>query len=318
MNARRATSWTSIPSPRLAGAAFFSGSEVTTASSPGATVLSLAAPAPDGERFRRASRECVLGAAATMAAAADAGVPQPQLAGERTGLVYVSACAYAGANRAFLEDERSATLHFPYTAPSAVPAEVAIALGIRGPCLSLMGGGTAALAAVWQGASWLAHGMAERVLVLSVETMEEVRDLFARARRLYRPPLVEGAACLLLEAGRGRPFRWASAVPAPRDGGEAVARVLAAVLDGTRPEAVLCDVGAPRLARAEGRVLASLGLDRDGRPGAPSGERLACAPLVALARARAAGVAGACLVTTAWRGEYAAILWALDGGSGER
>ena len=92
----------------------------------------------------------------TKAAVADAGLSESELSGPGTGILYVSATGYAAANRAFLEDEASTTLHFPYTSPSAVPGEVTIELGVRGPYVNLMGGGPSTLQALGWAASWLA------------------------------------------------------------------------------------------------------------------------------------------------------------------
>jgi hypothetical protein len=270
-----------------------------------AALLTVPTPALAGERFRRATRECLLAVAAVRASLADAGLEEGDVAGSRTGIVYATATAYAAANRAFLEDEGSATLHFPYTAPSAVPGEVTIALGIRGPYLNLMGGGPAALEALWTAARWLATGQADRVLVLAVEAVHEVWDLFARARRLYARPLVEGAVCLVLEPGGAGPLRWASGAAAPGRGGRAaVGAVLGAVLGDTVPSAVTGCPGDRRFARAERDELAARGAPAIDRG---PGEALACGPLIGLGRGRAGE--GSRLLTAAWRNDYGAMLW---------
>ena len=267
------------------------------------------APTPvlSGDRFRRATRECLLAVAAAKAAVADAGLSEAELAGPRTGILYVSATGYAAANRAFLVDETSTTLHFPYTSPSAVPGEVTIELGIRGPYVNLMGGAPATLQALWWAACWLAEGRADRLLVVAVEAFHEVRDLFDRARRLYDGPLVEGAACLLLEAGAGSPVRWASALAGPAGSRGTVAAVLERVLDGDRPGAVWSGTTGAGRERAEAGILAARG--------APTatprlGEALALGPLLALGRAHRGGASEPWLLTATWRSEYAALLWA--------
>jgi hypothetical protein len=264
-------------------------------------------PALDGDRFRRATRECLLAVAAARAAVADAGLPADALGGPRTGILYVSATGYAPANRAFLEDEASTTLHFPYTSPSAVPGEVTIELGLRGPYVNLTGGGPAALQGLWWAARWLAEGRADRVLVLAVEVLQEVRDLFARARRLYAGPLVEGAACLLLERGGAGPLRWAGAQARPPGAGRAIAGVLQRVLDGDRPAVVWSGVAGGGRARAEAEALAR----RGGTPRvAPRpGEALGLGPLLALAAARREGWPGPWLLSATWRSDYGALLW---------
>ena len=269
----------------------------------------MTAPTPvlGGDRFRRATRECLLAVAAAKAAVAAAGLAEADLSGPRTGILYVSATGYAAANRAFLEDESSTTLHFPYTSPSAVPGEVTIELGIRGPYVNLMGGAPATLQALWWAARWLAEGRADRLLVLAVEALHEIRDLFARARRLYAGPLVEGAACLLLEAGQGGGLRLASALGGPAGSRSAVATVLDRVLNGDRPGLVWSGSTGGGRESAEARILAVRG--------APAtvprlGEALALGPLLALARAERGQAPGPWLLTATWRSEYAALLWA--------
>jgi 3-oxoacyl-[acyl-carrier-protein] synthase II len=266
------------------------------------------APAPvlEGDRFRRATRECLLAVAAAKAAVADAGLEEAAVAGPRTAILYVSATGYAAANRAFLADETSATLHFPYTSPSAVPGEVTIELGVRGPHVNLAGGGPSTLQALWWAASWLADGRADRLLLLAVEAVREVQDLFGRARRLYAGPLIEGAACLLLEPGDGGMLRWSSAL-AGRSGSARLLRgVLEEALDGARPGLVWSAATGAGRERIEAEMLAARGV----RATAPRpGEALAMGPLLALAGARGAGAPGPWLLTATWRDEYAALLW---------
>ncbi|HEV8676557.1 MAG TPA: beta-ketoacyl synthase N-terminal-like domain-containing protein [Methylomirabilota bacterium] len=304
------------PAPRIAGVGLLTGwgeGPAALARARGNTPASLLAvptPALGGERFRRATRECLLAAAAVRAATAEAGLDETALAGERTGMLYASATAYAAANRAFLEDEASTTLHFPYTAPSAVPGEVTIAFGIRGPYLNLMGGGPAALQALWYAARWLAAGQVDRVLVLAVETVHEVWDLFGRARRLYRRPLVEGAACLLLEPGDGASLAWASAT-APRTARPHADRVVGAVLDavlgdGTPATVARCS-GTHGFGRAEAAALA--GRRRSPAVVSGPGEAMACGPLLELAEARSRRAPGPWLLTAAWRNDYSALCW---------
>ena len=271
----------------------------------GSGLVTAPTPVLSGDRFRRAPRECLLAVAVAKAAVADAGLTEAELAGPRTGILYVSATGYAAANRAFLEDETSTTLHFPYTSPSAVPGEVTIELGIRGPYVNLMGGAPATLLALWWAARWLAEGRADRLLVLAVEAFHEVRDLFGRARRLYVGPLVEGAACLLLEGGEGS-VRWASALAGPSGARRTVAGVLERVLDGDRPSLVWSGATGVSRETAEARILANRGV-----PAAMPrlGEALAMGPLLALARTHRERAPKPWLLTATWRNEYAALLW---------
>jgi 3-oxoacyl-(acyl-carrier-protein) synthase len=170
----------------------------------GRAVIPAGRPALDGDRFRRATRECLLGVAAVEALLADAGLSRAAIRGAGTALLYATAAAYGAANRAFVEQRATTgTLHFPYTAPSAVPAEVAIEFGLTGPYVIFIGAAEATREALWHGACLLERGACQRVLVLAVETMEECRDLFARGRWLTERPLVEAAAAVLLAPGDG-------------------------------------------------------------------------------------------------------------------
>jgi 3-oxoacyl-[acyl-carrier-protein] synthase III len=157
-----------------------------------------ATPTPrTGDRLRRATRECLLAIDAVEALLEEGGLTRADLAGGGTALVYVTAGAYGASNRAFVEGGGGA-LHFPYTAPSAVPAEVAIEFGLHGAYAVLIGGATATIDALTHAATLLARGACEQALVLAVETFAECEDLYARARGLLGRPLVEAAAAVLL------------------------------------------------------------------------------------------------------------------------
>jgi 3-oxoacyl-[acyl-carrier-protein] synthase III len=166
----------------------------------GRRVVGIATPATPGERFRRATRECLLGITAVDAALVDAGLGRADVRGLRTALVYATAGGYGASNRAFIESATSGALHFPYTAPSAVPAEVTIELGLTGPYVILIGGAAATGDALWQAGRLVDRGQADRALVLAVETFRECEALWTRARWLVRWPLTEAAACAVIEA----------------------------------------------------------------------------------------------------------------------
>ena len=252
----------------------------------GRRVIPLATPPLDGERFRRATRECLLGVAAVQTMLADAGLSADAIRGPETALVYATAAAYGSSNRRFIgagaarpiQDAggpsrkgggsvatpgSASGLYFPYTAPSAVPAEVAIEYGVRGGYVILVGGATAGVEALWQAATLLRAGRCQRAVVLTVETFAECEDLWARGRWAVRGPLVEAAACALLE-GDGDVRYAAAAVPAPLE--------------------TLADRRA--------------------------GETLACGPLVGLALAHDAGDEQASL-TGHWRGRRTGVTLAL-------
>jgi hypothetical protein len=137
----------------------------------------------------------------------DAGLDRGAIRGPRTALIFVTAAAYGASNLAFVAAERpgpgvaGATLHFPYTAPSAVPAEVTIEFGLTGAYVILVGGATATVDGLWQAGEHVASGRCERALVIAVETFAECETLWRRARRSLPGPLVETAACALLTPG---------------------------------------------------------------------------------------------------------------------
>ena len=163
-------------------------------------VVRLTRPALDGERFRRATRECLLGVAAVQQMLSDAGLDRAAIAGPRTALLFVTAGAYGASNVEFIAG-RVGTLHFPYTAPSALSAEVAIEFGLTGAYVILIGGPTATADALWQASRLVQDGRCDRALVLAVETFDECEGLWRRARWTLPAPLVEAAACALLVPG---------------------------------------------------------------------------------------------------------------------
>ncbi len=248
-------------------------------------VVTAGTPAVTGDRFRRATRECRLAVAAVEAALRDSGLERAAVAGPRTALVYVTAAAYGASNKGFIvatggsparaegglaRDARGSVrpteagaLYFPYTAPSAVPAEVAIEYGLTGGYVILVGGAAAGVDALWQAGPLLAAGRADRALVLAVETFDECGELWGRGRWATPRPLVEAAACAVL-AGDGGELAYGPA------------------------EAGALELQAARRA----------------------GETLACAPLVGLALARAAGAPRA-RVTGRWRGRRAQVALAI-------
>lgn len=170
------------------------------ASAAGRAVLPLPRPALEGERFRRATRECLLGVEAVSAMLAEAGIDRAAIRGEGTALLFVTAAAYGPSNVGFI-GARSGTLHFPYTAPSALSGEVAIEFGLTGAYVILVGGAPATIDALWQAGRLLAQGRCERALVLAVEVFEDCEALWRRARWTLPAPLVETAACALLTHG---------------------------------------------------------------------------------------------------------------------
>jgi len=156
------------------------------------------------ERMRRATRECLLAVEAVEALLEDGALTREQIAGAGTALVYVTAAAYGASNRAFIEGGGGA-LHFPYTAPSAVPAEVAIEFGLHGPYTVLIGGAATTIDAIDHAATLLARGRCERAVVLAVETFVECADVLRRGGMIGdgAPPVEAAAAALLVRDEHG-------------------------------------------------------------------------------------------------------------------
>ena len=247
----------------------------------GRRVIAVTPKARVGDRLRRATRECLLGVEAVEALLAEGGLTRDEIAGDRTALVYVTAAAYGASNRAFVEGGGGA-LHFPYTAPSAVPAEVAIEFGLHGAYSVLIGGATATIAALEHAATLLARGTCDRAIVLAVETFAECEDLFARARWLITTPLVESAAAVLLE--RNEANDRASNAEGGLGGASRVP-----------PIPIKCASGQTSLNSI--------------------GNTLACGPLVDLAVARA-NASGDVTLRAQWRDRAAAVTLAVTGRSG--
>ncbi|HXJ82619.1 MAG TPA: hypothetical protein VMS64_28520 [Candidatus Methylomirabilis sp.] len=185
----------------LLSAKWVGGDASTVAEATGPVVRSLGQPR-SSEAHRRATRECLLALAAVEAMLEDGNAGRGAVRGDRTGLVYTTAAAYGPSNRDFIESSSSG-IHFAYTAPAGVSAEVAIEFGITGPYAIFLGGPPATLRGIWQAGLWLDSEECDRVLVLAVEIFDECADLYARAPRLTGRPLVEAAGCLWLEPGRG-------------------------------------------------------------------------------------------------------------------
>lgn len=169
----------------------------------GRTVVPLARPVPAGERHRRATRECLLAIAAVDAMLRQAALPPEAIRGPETALVFVTAGGYGASNVEFIVARAgraagAGPLHFPYTAPSALAGEVAIAFGLTGAYVILIGGPTATVDALWQAGTMLAEGRCARAVVVAVETFMECAALWGRARWTLAGPLVESAACALL------------------------------------------------------------------------------------------------------------------------
>jgi hypothetical protein len=257
----------------------------------GRRVIAIPRPSLTGDRYRRATRECLLAIAAVEELLTTSRVERTELAGSGTALLYATASAYAASNRSFIEAR--GTVYFPYTAPSAVPAEVAIEYQLSGSYAIFIGGAAATIDALWYAETLLTQRACARALVLAVETFDACADLYARGRWLLPGPLVEAAACALLLPG-GRRHVYTS-----RSGSSASYRGrLTARTRGT-------DAARPETSNAP---------DRDGGAGGVAepretishraGETLACAPLIALAVEK---TEEPMILAGLWRGRLATV-----------
>jgi hypothetical protein len=307
------------------------GIEALSAARPAASpaVLAVQPSVRTGERLRRATRECLLAVDAVDALLEDGGLSREDIAGPGTALVYVTAAAYGASNRAFIGGGGGA-LHFPYTAPSAVPAEVAIEFGLHGPYAVLIGGATATIDAMEHARVLLSRGACARALVLAVETFQECADVLARGGVGCDAPLVEAAVAALLvradAAERGEALeRAAPAESAARERvapPEPAARERAAPAEPAAPERAVPEAPAareraapPEPAPPESAAPESAAPER-AAPEAPGArefnDTLACAPLIALASARARGERRIDL-RGAWRGREATTTVGVQG-----
>ena len=271
----------------------------------GQRLLPVTTPVLDSERLRRATRECLLGVAAVQAALDDSRLTRHEVAGARTALVYASASSYAAANWAFVTSETEHALHFPYTAPSAVPAEVTIQFGITGPYLTLLSGANAGIEALWQATTLLTMAQCDRVLVLAVETFQDCAELYTTGRWLLGTPLLESAACLILER---HPSLAAVRYRAARG-----THGLASLVEGERAETLarvyLCTPTA-RAGQMAGQYLQARWPDIAlASVYERCGVCLACAPIIALMLAVAAGKPADVLLLSQWWDAWAMVRW---------
>jgi hypothetical protein len=258
----------------------------------GRRVIGIPRPLFSDDRFRRATRECLLGIAAVEELLGTLRMARAELAGSGTALFYATASAYAASNRSFIE-AGGGTLHFPYTAPSAVPAEVAIEYQLSGSYLIFLGGAAATIDALWYAENLLDEGTCQRALVLAVETFEACADLYARGRWLMARPLVEAAACALLLPGGPRHVYASSSGPSrrPRTPGSS------GPSKPSRTPGVSVPCEGPQPQATRGCALPDVVRLR-------VGETLACAPLIALATR---GTEALGTLAGLWRGRLATL-----------
>ncbi|NKI41526.1 beta-ketoacyl synthase N-terminal-like domain-containing protein [Streptomyces physcomitrii] len=149
------------------------------------------------------------------AATAGTGPAAERTAGERTGVVLGT--IRAGRNEYFaIHDAAGSPGHRvnpvwgPHSGYNAAAAQLSLALGAEGPCLTLCAGTTAGLDAVATGVRQLRDGVCDTVLAAGADTLCAAAGTRAGEDGL---PEGEGAALLVLE-------------PAPTAGARALAQVL--------------------------------------------------------------------------------------------
>jgi beta-ketoacyl synthase-like protein len=271
----------------------------------GQRLLPVTTPDLASERLRRATRECLLGVAAVQAALDDSHLARHEVAGARTALVYASASSYAAANWTFATSATENALHFPYTAPSAVPAEVTIQFGITGPYLTLLSGANAGIEALWQAMTLLTMAQCDRVVVLAVETFQECAELYTTGRWLLGTPLLESAACLILERH--------PSLAAVRYRAAWGTHGLATLVESECEEALACVYLCTPTARAGQMAGQYLQARWPDIALASVHERLgiclACAPLIAMMLAVTAGRPADVLLISQWWDAWAMVRW---------
>src|SRR5262245_5351419 len=273
----------------------------------GQRIFPVATPSLASERLRRATRECLLGVAAVEAALDHGQISYDEVAGPRTALVFASAAAYAAANWTFVTGGTETALHFPYTAPSAVPGEVTIQFGVTGPYLTFLSGANAGVEALWQAATLLTTAQCDRAIVLAVETFQECAELYARGRWLLGTPLTEVAACLVLDRH--------TSLAGVRYGAARGERGLPSLMQQVPGQAVagvyLC---APTMPEGQ-RAALHLHTHWPGVPLTLVHERcgicLACSPLIALMLAITAGLPGDVVLLSQWWDAWSMLRWPL-------
>jgi hypothetical protein len=270
----------------------------------GRAVIPLARPALAGDRFRRATRECLLGVAAVDALLRESGVGRDIIRGCSTAFFYVTAAAYGSSNQAFIVAGamRQARAEGGLTEKPAgsIVAEAMRQARTEGGLTekrpgSVMSGGTYfpyTAPSTMAGEVAIEFGLTGPYGILIGGATATI-DALWQATRLIADGRCERALVLAVETfedcadlySRGR---WLVKRPLVE------AAACALLVPGARR--VRYD--APRTPSA----LETLTRAR-------AGETFACGPLIALALARDAGAADSITLTGEWRGRRAGLYW---------
>ena len=271
----------------------------------GRAVIPLFRPVLEGERFRRATRECLLGVAAVDALLRESDIARDMIRGSATALIYVTGAAYGASNQAFIvaESMRQARTEggLSETRPGSVVAESMRQARTEGGLTEKRAGSVASSGTLYfpytapsamAGEVAIEFGLTGPYGIL-IGGPPATIDALWQATRLLAGGRCERALVLAVET-----FEECAALYAR--GRWLVRRPLV--------EAAACALLVPGALRA-----------RYDAPRTPStletlarvraGETLACAPLIALALARDGGAAGSVSVTGEWRGRRAGLHW---------
>lgn len=170
------------------------------------------------------------------------------LAGQGTALVvascYGNAATVCAVSEQIAADGVAATspMDLPNASSNVVAAALAIRFGVTGVCLTVCNGHGSGWDALLWADRLLAAGRARRVLVVGVETPS---DAERRVRGGQAPPLVDGAAAVLLT--RGDPGAAAAAPAGALDVAWSAVEwaAVAGVVDAVRAAAAPVGTGAP-------------------------------------------------------------------------
>ena len=125
---------------------------------------------------------------------------------------------------------RISPMDLPNASSNVVASTLAIRFGLRGPNLMLCNGATGGVDAVYWADVVIRAGRAERVLVVEVETRNEVVERLVGSS----DGLLDGAAALVVEDGEAARARGAEPLAAAIGGARGVVQIATEVAGGSR------------------------------------------------------------------------------------
>jgi Beta-ketoacyl synthase, N-terminal domain len=270
----------------------------------GRSVISLPRPALDGERFRRATRECLLGVAAVDALLRESAIARDMIRGSSTALLYVTGAAYGASNQAFILAE--ALRQAPTEGGLSEKRPGSVVAGSSRPVRTEGGLSEKRAGAAGPGGTYFPYtapsAMAGEVAIefgltgpygILIGGAAATIDALWQATRLLTAGRCARALVLAVEtfeecAGLFARGRWLVRRPLVE---AAACALLVPGAQRARYDAPRTPSPLETLARAR------------------AGETLACGPLIALALAREDRAAGPVSVSGEWRGRRAGLHW---------